>query len=140
MNVSGNVFKSLYNKIDRIERVDTSFGDLNYNRMRNVHFSGNSLVGVNHFVQNPLTITYTQATASRTWTLPVIEGLPFQSWAKNAKSVLLTSPLTLADGTQVQDMPWVQTEVGTAKRQLRLNWGHVVKGRVVLQLRMDDLD
>ena len=140
MNVSGNVFKSLYNKIDRIERVDTSFGDLNYNRMRNVHFSGNGLVGVNHFVQNPLTITYTQATASRTWTLPVIEGLPFQSWAKNAKSVLLTSPLTLADGTQVQDMPWVQTEVGTEKRQLRLNWGHVVKGRVVLQLRMDDLD
>ncbi|AUH34142.1 glycosyl hydrolase family 28-related protein [Paracoccus tegillarcae] len=140
LNVSGNVFKSLYNKIDRIERVDTSFGDLNYNRMRNVHFSGNSLVGVTNFVQNPLTITHMQSTASKTWTLPALDGLPFQSWAKNAKSVLLTSPLTLAGGAQVQDTPWVETEVGAAKRQLRLNWGQAVKGRVVVQLRMDDLD
>ncbi|TRW97762.1 right-handed parallel beta-helix repeat-containing protein [Paracoccus sp. M683] len=140
MNVSGNVFKSLYTKVDRIERVDTTHADLDYTRMRNIRFSGNSLIGVKTYVENPVTVTHTQNTASRSWTLPAIEGLPFLGWAKVVQSVVLTAALTQDSGAQVYEMPWLQTSLGATKRQVRLNWGTAVKGRVSLQLRMDNPD
>ncbi|AUH63270.1 glycosyl hydrolase family 28-related protein [Paracoccus zhejiangensis] len=138
LNVSGNVFKSLYTKVDRIERVDTSHADLNYARMRNIQFSGNSLNGVRDYVANPLTVAHVQASAAKTWTLPVVTGLPFQGWAKNVSSVVLTGALTNVGGAPVSESPWVQSAVGTDGRQLRLNWSVPVKGSVSLRVRVDD--
>ncbi|MFV0333794.1 MAG: glycosyl hydrolase family 28-related protein [Tropicimonas sp.] len=138
LNVSGNVFKSLYVKVDRIERVDTSHADLNYSRMRNIQFAGNSLVNVRDYVANPLTIEHVQASAAKTWTLPVVEGLPFQGWAKTVGSVVLTGALTSGSGAQVAESPWVQTAIGSGSRQLRLHWGSAVRGSVAVSVRVDD--
>lgn len=138
LNVSGNVFKSLYTKIDRIERVDTSYADLNYSRMRNIQFAGNSLIGVRDYVANPLTVEHVQTTAAKTWTLPVVVGLPFQGWAKNVSSVVLTGALTTGGGAPAGESPWVQSAIGTGNRQLRLNWNAAVKGSVAIRVRVDD--
>lgn len=137
LTVAGNVFKALYGEVERIDRVDTSIADLDYNKMRNVQFEGNMFNGVRTYVSNPLMFIHDQATASKTWTLPVIEGLPFQGWVKSVQSVVAESPLTLGNGTQVADLPWVQGAVGATKRQLRLNWSNAVKGKVSVYARMD---
>ncbi|WCR12363.1 right-handed parallel beta-helix repeat-containing protein [Paracoccus stylophorae] len=137
LSVVGNVFKSLVNRIDRIERVDTSIADLDYLNMRNIQFEGNTFNGITHYVSNPLMIQHSQNSASNAWTLPVIQGLPFQGWAKSVESVVLEGPITDASGKTVDAMPWVQGFVGTSKRQLRLNWSTRVKGKVCVYARMD---
>ncbi|MCF3974572.1 glycoside hydrolase family 55 protein [Paracoccus salsus] len=137
LTVSGNVFKSLWNQIERIERVDTSIADLDYNNMRNIQFEANTFNGIANYVSNPLMVQHVQNSLSAGWTLPVIEGLPFQGWAKSVQSLILEGPVTNASGARVDAMPWVQTFVGTSKRQVRLNWSTPVMGKVCVYARMD---
>ncbi|WP_372801175.1 glycosyl hydrolase family 28-related protein [Paracoccus seriniphilus] len=137
LSVVGNVFKALYNAIDRIDRVDTSIADLDYNNMRNIQFEANTFNGVVNYVSNPLMVIHEQASLNNKWTLPVIEGLPFQGWAKSVQSVVAESALTNSTGEKVDAMPWVQTQIGASKRQIRLNWSQKLKGRVCIYARMD---
>lgn len=137
LTVAGNVFKALYGNVTRIDRVDTSFADLDYNNMRNIQFEGNMFNGIDTYVANPLMLTHTQSTASNAWTVPVIQGLPFQGWTKAVQSVVAETALTTAGGARVSEMPWVQTQVGGSNRQLRLNWTTPVRGRVAIFARMD---
>lgn len=137
LSVVGNVFKSLRNQIERIERVDTTYSDLDYNNMRNVQFEGNTFNGVANYVSNPLMIQHNQNSLSATWTLPVIAGLPFQAWAKSVQSVINEGAITDGAGTRLDATPWVQTQIGSTKRQIRLNWSTPVKGKVCVYARMD---
>lgn len=137
LTVAGNVFKALYNSIDRIERVDTSIADLDYNNMRNVQFEANTFNGISNYVSNPLMVQHTQNSLSSSWTLPVIQGLPFQGWAKSIQSVVLEGPITNASGNRLDAMPWVQGFVGSSKRQIRVNWSTPVKGNICVYARMD---
>ncbi|MEE2862526.1 MAG: glycosyl hydrolase family 28-related protein [Pseudomonadota bacterium] len=137
LNVVGNVFKALYGNVERIDRVDTSIADLDYNGMRNVQFEANTFNGINTYVSNPLMIQYNQNNASANWTLPVIQGLPFQGWAKSVQSVITEAALLTADGTRVDAAPAVSTEVGSTRRQIRLSWAQPLRGRVCIYARMD---
>jgi hypothetical protein len=137
LTVTSNVFKALYGDIDRMERVDTSIADLNYNNMRNLQFEGNTFNGVKSYVSNPLMLQHNQTSASTSWTLPVIDGLPFKGWAKSVQSVIAESAIVNASGARVDAAPWVQIEIGTTKRQIRLNWPLGVKGKVSIYARMD---
>lgn len=137
LTVTSNVFKALYGEIDRIERVDTSIADLNYNNMRNLQFEGNTFNGVKSYVSNPLMLQHNQVTPSAAWILPVIDGLPFKGWAKSVQSVIAESAITNSAGTQVESAPWIQTEIGTSRRQIRLNWPSAVRGKVCVYARMD---
>jgi len=138
--VMGNVFKSLNNKVTRIEKVDTSFSDLNYQRMRNILFQGNMFNGVNTYVANPVDVAFTQASASNRWLVTVDQALPFNGWVRNVQSVIATSQITDAANGRVTEMPWVQAALGTARQQVALNWGTAVRGSVSLRLRMDNPD
>ena len=137
LTVAGNVFKALYGNVERIDRVDTSIADLNYNNMRNVQFEGNTFNGIENYVSNPLMIQYQQNSNSRTWTLPVLDGLPFQGWAKSVQSIVAEGPITDGPGNRVDGLPWTETEVGSSKRQIRLNWSSPVKGKICVYARMD---
>ncbi|MBK4217768.1 right-handed parallel beta-helix repeat-containing protein [Paracoccus caeni] len=137
LSVMGNVFKSLYTEITRIERVDTSIADLNYGNMRNIQFEGNLFNGVANYVSNPLMVQHSQASVSNIWTLEPIAGLPFQGWARSVQSVVAEGPITTSGGTRVDAMPWVQAEVGADRRQVRLNWTQPLKGNVCIYARMD---
>ena len=137
LSVTDNVFKALYGNVTRIERVDTSFADLDYNNMRNIRFQGNMFNGIDTYVANPLLVTHDQASVANSWTLPAVLGLPFGGWTKSVESLVAETALTNASGQQVGEMPWVQTQVGGSNRQLRLNWAVPVRGRVSLFARMD---
>lgn len=137
LSVVGNVFKALTSTVQRIERVDSSIADLDYNNMRNVQFEGNTFNGVTNYVSNPLMVQHTQNSLSATWTLPIIQGLPFQAWAKSVQSVVNEGAITDGDGQRQDATPWVQTQIGTSRRQIRLNWSKPVKGKVCVYARMD---
>lgn len=137
LTVVGNVFKALRNQIERIERVDTSIADLDYNNMRNVQFEANTFNGVENYVSNPLMVQYVQNSEAQSWTLPVIEGLPFRGWAKSVQSVVAEGPIRDNRGNHTDAMPWVQTHVGSSRRQIRLNWSQPVTGQVCVYARMD---
>ena len=65
LSVTDNVFRTLNGAIERVEEVDTTFADLDRNRMRNVTFTGNVFHGVDTEARNPLPLTHTQNTADR---------------------------------------------------------------------------
>ncbi|WP_347267271.1 right-handed parallel beta-helix repeat-containing protein [Paracoccus sp. (in: a-proteobacteria)] len=138
--VMGNVFKSLYNKINRIDRVDTTFADLDYRRMRNIQFQGNMFNGVLTYVANPVDLTHSQATVSNRWLLTINAALPFNGWARKVESLVATSQLTNSANGRVSEMPWVQTELGTTRKQIAINWGVPTKGSIGLRVRMDNPD
>lgn len=138
--VMGNVFKSLTNKINRIDKVDTTFADLDYTRMRNVQFQGNMFNGVNTYVANPVDVSFTQSTASNRWIVPVNVALPFNGWAKNVESVIATAPITNGANARVTEMPWVQASVGTTRKQVAVNWTAATKGAIAIRVRMDNPD
>ncbi|MDO5528533.1 MAG: glycosyl hydrolase family 28-related protein [Paracoccus sp. (in: a-proteobacteria)] len=138
LSVTGNVFRSLYNRISRIEKVDKTIADLNYDRMRNIHFEGNTFNMVDHFVANPVTVTHQQNTAQASWTVPVTTQLPFQGWAKTVESLVAESAINDAGTGRVTEMPWVRRAQGAARQNLVLEWSRPARGRVSMKVRMDD--
>src|SRR5690606_21020426 len=79
LTVMGNVFKSLYAQIDRVERVDTSFANLDVSKMRNVRFEGNTFSGVRTPTANPLSVSHRQNTAATRWVVGTGGALPFSA-------------------------------------------------------------
>lgn len=125
-------------KIQRMEKIDTTFADMNYSRMRNILFSGNTFNGVLDYVANPVQITHTQATAQASWVVPVATNLPFKGWARHADSLTAVSMMTDAGGGRVTEMPWLRSEQGPGKGNLQVEWSKPVKGTVIIRARMDN--
>jgi len=138
LNVSGNVFKSLNATIDRIERVDTTFADLDYSRMRNVVFEGNMFNGITQMTVNPVFVQADQATAQTVWTVDAAAYLPFGGWARNVEALLAEGAITTAAGAAVTSMPYVRVEQGTNKDKITINFAEAAKGRMNLKIRMDN--
>lgn len=136
--VVGNVFRTLNGSIDRIEAVDTTFADLEFNRMRNITFSGNVFHGVNEEVRNPISLTHTQSTADRVWVVDADLVLPFRGWARTIESVVPVDAISDTGGDPVYDAPWVDPEFGDDRRQFRVIFRNDVTGTVRVSVRMDN--
>ncbi|KIN63327.1 hypothetical protein Z946_2197 [Sulfitobacter noctilucicola] len=138
VSVTGNRFRSLNGFIDRVERVDTSFADLDMSRCRNVTFEGNSYLGVSIQVSNPAQINYTQSTVSDAWTISAADVLPFQGEAVTVDSVLALGPIRNDNNVRQYDMPYVDTARGGNRNQIQVVWPTDVKGKVQTSIRMDN--
>ncbi|MBD3787374.1 MAG: right-handed parallel beta-helix repeat-containing protein [Sphingomonadales bacterium] len=138
LTIANNVFKSLNGSIDRIEKVDTSFADLDYGRMRNVLIEGNTFNAVNQLCANPVVLQVDQATAQTVWTVQPGPFLPFGGWARNVESVVAEGMITNASGGRVSSMPYVNVEQGATKQDVTVNWAEPAKGRINIIVRMDN--
>jgi len=136
--VVGNVFRTLNGNIDRIEAVDTTFADLDFNRMRNITFSGNVFHGIAEEVRNPHSMTHTQSTADRIWILDADLVLPFRGWARTIESVVPVDAISDTAGDPVYEAPWVDPEFGDDRRQFRVIFRSDVTGTVRASVRMDN--
>ncbi|TMV94948.1 right-handed parallel beta-helix repeat-containing protein [Thioclava sp. BHET1] len=137
LSVANNVFKSLNGPVDRIERVDTSFADLNRARMRNVTFDGNMFNAVNAITQNPVVLEVNQSSAQSVWTVDPSDYLPFAGWARNCQGLVAEGMIRNNAGARVSSMPYVEIEEGSGKTQATINWPEAARGRVQITLRMD---
>lgn len=137
VSITGNRFKSLGTAIDRVERVDTSFADLDYGRMRDINFSANSFHGVNQSVSNPLRFKHTESSVSSAWTIETDEQFPFKGQALAIDSVLVVGRLRNSSSTVVFPTPATDIRQGANSDQFKLSWEEPVRGVVQLVVRMD---
>jgi hypothetical protein len=139
-SVVSNVFRSLNGRIDRVDGVDTTFANLDFNRTRKLEFTGNIYHNVNEPAHNPMYLTHTQASEATTWTMDTDTYLPFGGRAKHVESVMPEGAITNSGGSRVYDFPWAVGERGSDLRSVQINWPQPVKGTVRYQVRMDKSD
>ena len=137
-SVMGNVFRAINGYIDGVEKVDTTFADLDFSRIRMVNFSGNTFHGVSQEVYNPAFLEHTQATTASTWTAQTDPFLPFNGRARYVDSVCTDGVLLNSSNGAEYIAPSVATGQGTDKRDIKLTWGKSVKGTVRYIVRMDN--
>ena len=138
LGVTGNTFRTINGFIDGVEKIDTTFADLEFSRMRTVDFSANTFHGVTNEVFNPAYLTHTQSTAASTWTLETAPHLPFEGRARFVDAVIAEGTLRSEDNSAVYLAPSVEGGEGSDKRDVKLGWGAKTKGTVRYTVRMDN--
>ena len=136
LSVTGNTFRAVNGNINRAEKVDTTFADLDRSRFRNIVIHGNNWNGVNQPVYNPVVINHQQNSSSTVWTVDGAAVLPFDGWARIVPSLVAQGPIS-GGGTTRYDMPYVEIEQGPAKNRVNLRWPVAVTGRVQVTMRAD---
>jgi hypothetical protein len=138
VNITGNRFRSINGTIDRAERVDTSFADLDMTRNKDVTMTGNSFHNVTERVRNPVEVIHTQNTVSNSWLVDSADALPFGGEAQNVDSVVARGAIRNDNNVIQYDMPYTDRNQGANRNQVRVNWPTAVKGSVVVTVRMDN--
>lgn len=136
--VTGNSFRIIGANIDRVESVDTSFADLDYDRIRNVTFAENAYHNVTTPVASPLVLQHTEASAQAAWTVSPAPRLPFGAWAQTVESALAAGPLRNGAGQVIFATPYAEPGQGIARDQITLRWPVPVAGTVTLRVGIDD--
>ena len=137
LNVSGNLFRSVGQVIDRVERVDDSFAPLDLSSMRNVHFDDNTYLNVGKGASNPLLVQHAQNTHAQTWVIDTGDRLPFGGYAMEVASLVLRSRPRDEANVSVFVTPYTSTREGAGQDQVHALWPEPIRGDVTLQVRMD---
>ena len=137
VTVTGNKFRSINGSIDRADRVDTSFADLDHGRHKNVTYFGNSYHQVSEQASNPLRVRHDEATAGTVWTVLTENLLPFGGRARSVDAVQAHGPIRTSGNQNRFVTPYVTTEQGAAQDEVTLHWEEAVKGEVAVTVRID---
>ena len=138
VTITGNKFRSINGSIDRVERVDTTFADLDLSRCKNVVMKGNSFHLVDRQVSNAAEIEFTQTMPAGTWIIDTDGLLPFDGEALNADAVVAHGAIRNAANVAQYQMPYCKLSEGADGKSLHLIWGTPVKGKVSVMVRMDN--
>ena len=135
--VSGNVFRTTGGRINRADRIDTTYASMNFNRFRNVIFENNAFNGIDFPAESPTVILHDQNSTSNNWAIGTGGKLPFGGWARTVTSVAMeTAPRDNNDNIRYE-MPWVQVQEGANNNVVRLRWPQPTRGRAIVTVRVD---
>lgn len=137
LHVSGNVFRTVGNRIDRVDAVDTTFGALDYTRFRNVIFDNNAYNGVDYPTESPCVVLHDQNTDATTWVVDTGDKLPFGGWARTVSSVVMEGAAQDASNATRYEMPFVEITQGPNNDRVNLRWPSATRGRAVVTVRVD---
>ncbi|WP_170452330.1 glycosyl hydrolase family 28-related protein [Ruegeria arenilitoris] len=137
MTVTGNKFRTANGSIDRVDKVDTTFADLNPDRHVNVTFADNTYHNVTLKTANPLRVRHEQNTAASAWTVDSDGAFPFGGQARSCDSVVVLDGLRTAFGTLRYTAPYVQLQQGTNQDQIKLRWSEALSGEVSVIMRIE---
>lgn len=137
LTIAGNMFRAIHGNLDRVEMVDTSFADLNYDRIRNVLVQGNSFQSITQGIENPARISHDQNTLANLWTVDCAGPLPFGGYARNVDSVVARGKIANAANVANYDFPYISTQQGADNDQVTLRFSENTEGSVSLLVRMD---
>jgi len=137
VNVTGNLFRSINGGIDRAERVDTSFADLDFNKAKNVTFAGNTYHSITSQVMNPLRVRHSESGHVQTWVIDPGGELPFGGRARGIDGIVMLDEIKKSGGAAVYDFPNARLQQGTDHDQVKLVWPEPVKGEVAVSVRID---
>ena len=137
LTINDNRFRSINGFIDRVERIDTSFADMDFSRMRNIEMTGNSFHGIHNPVSNPVQVEHTEASLAKTWVVDIADRFPFGGWAIAVDSITMDGPVRNGSNVAQYSVPYVLTDQGADRDLLHLVWSTSVKGSIFMQARMD---
>src|SRR6056297_4103230 len=137
MTVTGNTFRAI-GSIDRVETVDTSFADLDFDRVRGITFAENTFHNIDIQAESPLVMAHEEGSASAVWVIEPTPRLPFGAWAQTVESVLADGPLRSSGGAVTHAVPYFEASQGPENDRVNLRWPAPVSGRVILRVRIDD--
>lgn len=137
LNVSGNIFRTTGSRIDKVDRVDTTYAGLTYNRFRNVTFEGNAFNGIDFPVESPTVVIHDQNSTSRNWLINTGSKMPFGGFARSVTSVVMEGPARNDDNALRYEMPYAEVQQGANGDRVRLRWSQSVRGRALVTVRVD---
>ncbi len=137
LTVNGNNFRSINGQIDRVERIDTTYADLDRNRFWDIQFMGNNFNNISTKTENPLRVVHSQNSAATTWTVESNAALPFSGYARDVQSIVAQGPIRTGSNRTIYTTPYIDTEKGTGKTAVHVKWSDSVKGKVGISLRCD---
>lgn len=137
LHVSGNVFRTSGSRIDRAEKVDTTFATLAFNRFRNVIFENNAYNGIDFPAESPAVIVHDQNSEATSWTVGTGDKLPFGGFARTVTSVVMEGPARDSSNSTRYDMPFTEVQQGVNSDQVRLRWPQSMRGRALVTVRVD---
>jgi hypothetical protein len=120
-----------------VDRVDTSFADLDMSRCKNVVMTGNSFHAVALPVENPAHVVFDQNQPSNAWDIDAAAYLPFSGQALQVDAVMPFGPIRNEFNVRQYDMPYVDLAQGADKDHVQVVWPAPVKGKVQALVRMD---
>ncbi|NJM83316.1 MAG: right-handed parallel beta-helix repeat-containing protein [Tabrizicola sp.] len=136
-SMTGNSFRPFNATVGRVEMVDTTIADLDFTRSRNVRVEGNSFNQVAQPIMNPIVTTHTQNTAADTWTISSGGFIPFEGRIRMLESAMPEGALTTASNATRYTFPNAVVGVGASGNQAQLRWSEAVKGKIIVNMRMD---
>ncbi|WP_420585082.1 glycosyl hydrolase family 28-related protein [Ruegeria sp.] len=137
VTITGNKFRSINGNINRAERVDTSFANLNNTAHRNVMFENNTFHGITTPVANPLRLRHVQQSNAQAWSIASSGRLPFGGRARSCDAVTAQAPIRTVFGSIIYAAPYVQLNQGFNGDNINLRWPEAVRGEVSATIRME---
>lgn len=138
LSVQGNVFRTYNATIERVEKIDTTYADLNFNLMRNIIFEGNAFNGITSQTRNPHIDVHNQNSVDQTWTVATNNFLPFGGWTRTINSLVPVQAIRNGAGDPVFAQPYVDPVNGANTDEFRIIWPEAVEGQIRYSVRMDN--
>ncbi len=137
LSVTGNTFRAFAGSITRVEKIDTTYANLDFWSFRNITFNANTFNGVNERVQNPATIEYSQTSNAQTWKVPFAPALPFGGYTRRVTALVADEMITSGTSTRVSTMPYTARTEGAGNNEVWVNWSTACKGKIQVTARID---
>ncbi len=136
-SLTSNSFRVFNGAIDRVDMVDTTFAALDFSQTRNVRVEGNSFNNVNQPIVNPLPLSHSQNTASDIWNADAGGYIPFGGRIRLVESIVAEGVLVSASGQARYIAPHATPGTGSVGSQAQLRFSEAVRGKVIVNMRMD---
>lgn len=136
--MTGNVFK-LFNGsvIDRVEEIDTTYANLDFDKFRAVHIANNGFLNVTYDTVNPVEIEVNQSSASTVWTGDASLQLPFGAKARFITGLAPNGGIKNTSNVNQYVQPWASGSKGTGGQFFEINWPTSVYGKIWATVRCD---
>ena len=93
-----------------MERIDTSYADIDRTRLRYIQFMGNNFNNIKTRSQNPLRLSHTQNLASSVCSVKTGGQLTFGGYARDVEALVAKSEIKSSSNQKTYHMPFVNLE------------------------------
>ncbi|MEO0343705.1 MAG: right-handed parallel beta-helix repeat-containing protein [Pseudomonadota bacterium] len=140
LTITDNVFKIADGgNVDRAERVDTGFADLDHTKCYNFLMDGNTFYKVNNQASNPIRVEIDQSSANSTWSVDLSDRIPFGGELHHVEAFAPLGRMENGSGSLLSNMPYFDVS-GSGHTELDVRWPSSTRGTVFCSVRCDAID
>jgi hypothetical protein len=92
---------------------------------------------VNQPIMNPVTLVHTQNTTAEAWNVDAGSFVPFGGRIRLVESIVPEAAIVNGASQIRYGAPYATPGTGTFGTQAQLRWGEAVRGKVIVNMRMD---